>query len=115
MRKNLNKIFFGIAVVAAGIIFLGSAFGFWEISELSGLEIKAAKRNGRKQQVHLMIARGNKAVLNAVGEGNAGNAGAPTKEQMIKEYAAMHPEMSNRQLAIALGVSRNTVNKWLKN
>ena len=36
MRKNLNKIFFGIAVVAAGIIFLGSAFGFWEISELSG-------------------------------------------------------------------------------
>lgn len=36
MRKNLNKIFFGIAVVAAGIIFLGSAFGFWEIGELSG-------------------------------------------------------------------------------
>ena len=29
-------MFFGIAVVAAGIIFLGSAFGFWEISELSG-------------------------------------------------------------------------------
>ena len=36
MRKNLSKMFFGIAVVAAGIIFLGSAFGFWEISELSG-------------------------------------------------------------------------------
>lgn len=37
MRKNLSKMFFGIAVVAAGIIFLGSAFGFWEIGELSGL------------------------------------------------------------------------------
>ena len=36
MRKNLNKIFFGIAVLAAGIIFLGSAFGFWEIGEMSG-------------------------------------------------------------------------------
>ena len=36
MRKNLSKMFFGIAVVAAGIIFLGSAFGFWEIGELSG-------------------------------------------------------------------------------
>ena len=28
MRKNLSKMFFGIAVVAAGIIFLGSAFGY---------------------------------------------------------------------------------------
>ena len=39
MRKNLSKMFFGIAVVAAGIIFLGSAFGFWEISELSGCSL----------------------------------------------------------------------------
>lgn len=36
MKKNLSKIFFGVAVLAAGIIFLGSAFGLWEIKELSG-------------------------------------------------------------------------------
>ena len=36
MRKNLSKMVFGIAGVAAGIIFLGSAVGFWEIGELSG-------------------------------------------------------------------------------
>ena len=36
MKKNLTKIFLGIAVVAAGVIFLGSAFGFWSLESLSG-------------------------------------------------------------------------------
>lgn len=38
----------------------------------------------------------------------------PTKEAEIKEYAAAHPEASQREIASALGVSKTTVNKWLK-
>lgn len=35
------------------------------------------------------------------------------KADLIRAYAEAHPDMSNRQIAEALGVSRNTVNKWL--
>jgi len=83
-----------------------------KISELSGLEINPAERNGRKQSVHMKYLNGTNAVRRSLGEEFA--TGAPTKEKLIKDFAAQHPEMSNRQLAMALGVSRNTVNKWLK-
>lgn len=84
------------------------------LMRLSGVPMKGNKRNGRPQSLHLMIARGNRAVLNAVGEGHANNAGAPTKKDKIVNFKIANPDMSNREIASALGVSRNTVNKWLK-
>lgn len=84
-----------------------------DIAKLSGIAIKKNKRNFRKQSVHLGRARAVQYFDDP--EGNWRNAhGAPTKEEQIKAYAAEHPEMSNRRIAEALGVSRNTVNKWLK-
>ncbi|MDO4428934.1 MAG: helix-turn-helix domain-containing protein [Atopobiaceae bacterium] len=32
----------------------------------------------------------------------------------MRAYAVEHPGESNRKVAAALGMSRNTVNKWLK-
>lgn len=81
---------------------------------LSGVPMEPCKRNGRPQDVHLKIARGNKAVLNSVGIGHAQNAGAPIKKDLVLDYKAKHPDKSNRQIAVDLGISRNTVNKWLK-
>lgn len=46
---------------------------------------------------------------------NGNRDGAPTKEQLIKDYAAEHPGANHSQIAKALGVSRPTVIKWLKN
>ena len=39
--------------------------------------------------------------------------GAPTKKQLILDYAFEHPEANHSEIARALGVSRPTVVKWL--
>lgn len=43
----------------------------------------------------------------------AGNGRKP-KRDTIRSYAVEHPEASQREIAAALGVSKTTVNKWLK-
>ena len=82
------------------------------VSAHVGFEITRSKRNGRTRQTHMRLLNGTNAVKRSIGEEFA--TGAPTKEKLVKSYAVNHPEMSNRQIAIALGISRNTVNKWLK-
>lgn len=42
-----------------------------------------------------------------------GNGRKPKCDE-IRAFASEHREMSNRQIALELGVSRNTVNKWLR-
>ena len=86
------------------------------IEELTGVPIPANKRNGRTREAHMRRVNNMIDFDISMGEKDVRyHGGAPTKEAEIKEYAAEHPGMSNRQLATALGVSRNTVNKWLKN
>ena len=71
------------------------------------------KRNGRKQTVHLARARAVQQFDDP--DGSWRNAdGAPTKEELVREYALAHPEASHSEMARALGVSRTTVIKWLK-
>lgn len=84
------------------------------IEYYSGLRIEKSKRSGRSQEVHLATARAVQNVLDPEGEWR-NKDGAPTKEQLIKDYAAEHPGASQRAIAKALGVSPTTVNKWLKN
>jgi len=81
------------------------------IARLCGIEIKPSKRNGRKQSVHLTIARATKRGMKDAGV--LEKEGRPTKEAIIKTYAADHPDENNSQIARALGVSRTTVVKWL--
>lgn len=87
-----------------------------KVVEKTGYLMPANKRNGRKQALHLRMARSNLEILNA----DAGHAlqgrpkGSGTKADVIRQFAMDHPGMSNRKIAEALGVSRNTVNKWLR-
>ena len=83
-----------------------------KISELSGLEIKAAKRNGRKQSVHMKYLNGTNAIKRSLGEEFA--TGAPTKEKLVKDYAVKHPNATVTEIARECSVSRTTVYKWLK-
>lgn len=86
-----------------------------DIAKLTDIEIPANKRNGRKQEVHLMGARAIQEINDRVNgtDWRAGNGRKP-KRDTIRAYAAEHPEASQREIAAALGVSKTTVNKWLK-
>lgn len=53
-----------------------------------------------------------------LGEDEYRNVGRPkgsgTKRDAVLAYKATHPDASQREIAAALGMSKTTVNKWLK-
>lgn len=82
-----------------------------DVSKLSGIFLKENKRNGRTQDKHLQGARAIRDINNENWrEGN----GRPSKKELVREYAETHPGAKQVQIAAALGVSRQTVAKWLK-
>lgn len=83
------------------------------ISSLSNIEIKANKRNGRKQELHLEIARSTKAILKKSGE--LKNDGRPSKEKEVIEWRQSNPKGEVNDCARDLGITRRTVLKhWRK-
>lgn len=82
------------------------------IERRTAIEMPRNKRNGRKQELHLKMARSNLSILNE----DAGRAlqGRKPKRDEILAFAAEHPGMSHSAIAKTLGVSRTTVIKWLK-
>lgn len=86
-----------------------------DIAKLTGLEIKENKRNNRKQEIHLKIARSTRDIIHENWrEGNGRPKGSGTKEQMVKGYVKDHPEANVTEIAKALGISRPTVYKYNK-
>lgn len=84
------------------------------IIKLSGININKNKRNYRKQELHLKLARGQKEILKEFGEMK--EEGRPTKEQLILDFLE---EQKNENLTVTeiskkLKVSRPTVYKYLK-
>lgn len=77
----------------------------------TNVQIKKNKRNGRKQEVHLKIARSTRDILNENWrEGN----GRKSKEQLVKDYLADHPTANPTEVARALNISRPTVYKYMQ-
>lgn len=75
----------------------------------------ANKRNGRPQALHLEGARAIQEI-NDKANGTCwrdGNGRKPKRDE-IRAYAAEHPDASHAAIAKALGASRTTVIKWLK-
>ncbi len=58
-------------------------------------------------------ARAVQAVDYPDGSWREGNGRKP-KRDLVRDYAAGHPEASQREISSALGISKTTVNKWLK-
>ena len=69
------------------------------------------KRNYRKQEQHLQLARGIRELKEQMGESVSGG-GRPTKQEQVKEWRALHPEGKKIECERALGLSRHTVLKW---
>ena len=83
------------------------------IERRTAIELPKNKRNGRKQAVHLARARTVQEFDDPDGAWR-NKDGAPTKADLVREYAAAHPDASHSAIARELGISRTTVIKWLR-
>lgn len=82
---------------------------------LSGVPMKANKRNGRTRQAHMK--RVNRIIDMDIEDGEKDvryHGGAPTKKEAVLAYFQEHPSESVTEIAKGCGVSRPTVYKWLK-
>lgn len=89
-------------------------FPLRDISTISGIQITPNKRNGRKQEAHLKLARGQKKMRAEIGEDVLGGRpkGSGTKEDAVRDYLLNYPAATVSEIASAVGVSRPTVYKY---
>jgi len=84
------------------------------IANRSGLEIIKNERKGRKQVIHLEIARAQKAILKKTGdikpEGRP--AGASQQREKIRNWRKKHPDGTPKDCIKAKIASKNTVYRW---
>ena len=87
-----------------------------EAERVSAIPMPANKRNGRKQEVHLKIAR---ATLEIMNEEN-GNIlqgrpkGSGEKSKIVEEWQQQHPDGKKADCIRETGLSKPTVYKWWK-
>lgn len=84
------------------------------ISRRTAIDIEKNKRNGRSQEQHLKIARFARDLNYGDGKRWDDGNGRKPKADMVRSYAADHPDKNHSEIARELGVSRPTVIKWLK-
>lgn len=76
-----------------------------------GWEYKPIKRNGRKQEQHLQLARGIRTLKGQMGE-NVVGGGRPNKEHIVREYQELHPNATKSDCIADTGLAYNTVRKY---
>lgn len=84
-----------------------------KISELTKIDIPPNKRNGRRQQQHLQLARGIRQLKAEMGEAVSGG-GRPEKSKIVEEWQQQHPDGKKIECERETGLSRHTVLKWWK-
>ena len=80
------------------------------ISSLTSIPIEKNKRNYRKQEVHLKIARATKEILIADGENVKG--GRKSKESIVKQWQQENPKGKKADCIRETGLSKPTVYKY---
>lgn len=84
-----------------------------EISRRTGIAIPPNKRNGRKQEQHLQLARGIRVLKGQMGE-NVVGGGRPDKAKIVREWREAHPEGKKADCIRDTGLSKPTVYRWWK-
>ncbi len=82
-----------------------------EVERVSGISVPANKRNGRKQALHLVRARAVQEVDYPNGAWR-NRDGRPSKQQIVLEWQAAHPDGKKIDCERSTGLSRHTVLKW---
>ena len=84
-----------------------------DIAKLSGLTMPVNKRNGRRREQHLRLARGQLAILKDMGEARQGRpAGSGTAEGQVYEWRQQHPEGRKADCHRDTGLDPKTIRKW---
>ena len=86
------------------------------IAKKTGIPLTPNKRNGRKQAVHLQMARFIRDELNGRKdnwrEGNGRPKESGTKAQQVFDYRAAHPDSKKADCIRDTGLAKMTVYKW---
>ena len=80
------------------------------ISDRTGIRIEKNKRNYRKQELHLKLARANKAILKEAEEMKP--EGRPNVKEMVLRWRRFNPEGRKIDCQRETGLSKPTVLKW---
>ena len=84
-----------------------------DIAKISGLSMPVNKRNWRKQEQHLRLARGQLAILREMGEAKQGRpVGSGTAQERVSGWRQQHPEGSKADCHRETGLDPKTVRKW---
>lgn len=70
-----------------------------------------AKRNGKKQNEHLILARGIRELKQKLGD-NVSGGGRPSKQNIVREWQLQHPEGTKAECIRDTGLTKPTVYKW---
>ncbi len=76
----------------------------------AGFRLPENKRNGRKQGVHLKIARSTLSIMND--ERGSNLQGRPDKKSIIAEWQMLHPNGTKAECHRELHIDPKTVRKW---
>lgn len=76
----------------------------------TGIPIEKNKRNHRRQNVHLRIARATLSIMND--EQGKSLQGRPTQEQAVREWQELHPDGRKADCIRDTGLAKHTVYKW---
>lgn len=91
-----------------------------DLEKITGIPIPSNKRNGRKQSLHLRLARASRDILcedrgkTDWREGNGRPKGSGTKGDQVRALREAHPDASISELSQISGISRPTLYKYLK-
>lgn len=88
-----------------------NTFPLSDIEKLTDIRIQRNKRNGRKQEQHLQLARGIRQLKESMGEVVSGG-GRPDKAKIVQEWRKNNPNGKKIECERETGLSRHTVLKW---
>ena len=86
----------------------------WNLEKLTAIPMPPNKRNGRKQKIHLKIARNTQSIIHeADGIDWRENNGRKPLWELVRDWKINNPGNENKSLcARECGLTRNTVIKW---
>lgn len=102
--------------VMAALNFYQDSYTYYprsEVERVSGISVPPNKRNGRKQDKHLQLARGIREIKMNMGEKVSGG-GRPTAKDQVIAWRKENPDGRKADCIRETGLDKKTVYRWWK-